>query len=98
MRNASGEPPSGTAEWCRFPWSVAVSEPEIVETWSTVEYPILRAIVRAQQTGEGRIWAAPGQALPELDNQRLKTALFWPYPVRPRSCTTLEIAQALVSA
>jgi hypothetical protein len=56
-----------------------VSQPEIVETWSTVELPILRAIVHAQQTSAGRIWEVAANALPELDKGRFATALFWLY-------------------
>jgi hypothetical protein len=56
-----------------------VSEPEIVESWSTVEFPILRAIVYAQQSGSQNPHQAAWEAVPGIDARRLITALFWLY-------------------
>jgi hypothetical protein len=53
-----------------------VSEPEIRETWPTVELPILRAIVRAQQNQE-IVWKAVIDAVPDLDQRLRQTTLFW---------------------
>jgi hypothetical protein len=41
-------------------------EPEISETWTTVELPMLRAIVHAQQ--QSKIpWVAAVEAVPDID-------------------------------
>lgn len=53
-----------------------MSEPEIRETWSTVELPILRAIVSAQQTQQ-TVWNAAIEAVPELDEHLRRTVFFW---------------------
>ena len=56
-----------------------MSEPDIVESWSTVEFPILRAIVHAQQSGSQHPHQAAWEAVPGIDARRLNTALRWLY-------------------
>ena len=53
-----------------------MSEPEIVETWSTVEYPILRAIVLAEQRRTQHPQQAAAEAVPGLDHGQLVTSLY----------------------
>ena len=58
-----------------FLWRI-VSEPEIVETGTTVELPLLRAIVKAQQESQAP-WVAAMKAVPDISPMRRKAALEW---------------------
>jgi hypothetical protein len=60
-------PPSG---------ALSVSDPEIVETRPSVEYPILRATVLAEQGRTQHPQQAAAEAVPGVDQGQLVTSLY----------------------